>query len=44
MALTTSAIVMALFGFVFLFGGLAVTLWIGLRAGGYGNETDESVE
>ena len=36
------ALAMAVFGFVFLFGGLAVTLWIALQSGGYSD--DESVD
>lgn len=35
MALNTGALVMGLLGFVVLFGGLAVTLYIAMEAGGY---------
>ncbi|WEL17776.1 hypothetical protein SVXHr_1609 [Halorhabdus sp. SVX81] len=41
-AIDPGALAMAIFGFVFLFGGLAVTLWIALQSGGYGD--DESMD
>lgn len=36
-----SAIAMAVFGFLFLFGTLAVALRIALKSGGYGEEGDD---
>lgn len=39
-ALSTSALIMAVFGFVVLFGGLAVTLHRAM-SGGFGYEEDE---
>ncbi|MFQ3294990.1 MAG: hypothetical protein ACI8VE_002071 [Natrialbaceae archaeon] len=39
-ALSLGALIMAVFGFVVLFGGLAVTLHIAL-SGGFGYESDE---
>jgi len=36
-AIDPGALAMAVFGFVFLFGGLAVTLWIAFQSGGYGD-------
>lgn len=42
-ALSLGALIMAVFGFVVLFGGLAVTLHIAL-SGGFGYKSDEQAE
>ena len=42
-ALSTGALVMAVFGFVVLFGGLAVALYVAM-AGGFEYEEDEEEE
>ncbi|HKL30426.1 MAG TPA: MetS family NSS transporter small subunit [Natrialbaceae archaeon] len=42
-ALSTGALIMALFGFVVLFGGLAVALYVAM-AGGFEYEDDEEDE
>ncbi|WP_159076948.1 hypothetical protein [Halococcoides cellulosivorans] len=39
-AIDPGALAMAIFGFAFLFGGLAVTLWIAFQSGGYGAAGD----
>lgn len=36
-----SAIAMAVFGFLFLFGTLAIALRIAFKSGGYGEGTDD---
>lgn len=41
-ALNPSAIAMGLFGFLFLFGGLALALRIALQSGGYGQTREDA--
>lgn len=38
--ITVGALLMTVVGFIVLFGGLAVTLWIALQSGGYGDSED----
>ena len=40
-AINPSAIAMGIFGFVFLFGGLALALRVALKSGGYEESDDE---
>lgn len=42
-AINTGALAMALFGFVLLFGGLGVSLYYALQAGGYEDEDEADV-
>jgi len=42
-AIETSALIMAILGFVVLFGGLGVALYVAL-AGGFGYEEEEAEE